>query len=342
MKKLDNKIVKAELKIYDKCPDEKKELINSYWDYHPDYEFKLLPSQVYMKFRITLKELHNTIETFSNMSLYLNCGYCDTVERNTYTSQTGFRHKVSLLRKLKNKKYKCEKCQAIEEKKDENQKLLESKEREAKQHKELMKKVKLLNQAVDEKKWENLSEFENVVLKNAIVLSNIAELKEYYFNQGIQPYKMLFSALRILEAENLILLEYDAWDKTKIEKYHIYGRLRDEYVYQPRVRNFDVENLSQQNSKQTNKIELTLSASLNQFHPDCPPLSTKFNPKEDIILKSGTEYVCNLYNQPNGEVSIKINPIENIKEIPIQISLDSLPPELRKQVEDFLRSSSDN
>ena len=60
-----------------------------------------------------------------------------------------------------------------------------------------------------------------------------------------------------------------------------------------------------------------------------------------MVLKSGIEYLCNLYNKPNGNVSITINATKKDRELPKHVKLDDLPAELRKQVEDYLRSVED-
>lgn len=205
----------------------------------------------------------------------------------------------------------------------------------------LAEKRNQLEKAVDRKKWKNLSEFENVVLKNAVLLNNFDELKKYYLNLGVQSYKKMFSALLILEAENLLVLEFDEWDKTKIVKYGIYWRLRENYEYQPKLQNLEnVIAKSETNSSQS-KLELTLSATINLYHPDCPPMGATFSVEDKVVFKPGEQYSCNLYNELNGGVSIKISKIKDIKELPTHIRLDALPTELRKQVEDYLRSTDE-
>lgn len=340
MENLNDKIVKVELEITDNVTNDQREIIEDYWAYNEyNYELNKLPSQITMKYRISQKELNDTVATFSDINLYIRCDYCDTVERNTFTSQKGFRRAIAQLKKLRGDKYKCVNCQAIEEAKIRNHQESESKERADKHYKMLVQKKNQLEKAVDRKKWKNLSEFENVVLKNAILLNNFEELKNYYLNLGIQSYKKMFSVLRILEAEGLLVLEFDEWDKTKIVKYEIYGRLRENYEYQPKLQN--VENViakSETNSSE-NKLELTLSATENQFHPDCPPLGATFNVNDTVVFKPGEQYSCNFSNELNGGVSIKISQVKDIKELPTHIRLDALPAELRKQVEDFLRSN---
>lgn len=340
MENLNDKIVKIELEITDSCTNDQREIINDYWAFNEhNYELNKLPSQITMKYRISQKELNDTVATLSDINLYIRCDYCNTVERNTFTSQSGYRNAMTHLKKLRGDKYQCKNCQTIEEAKIKNQRKAGSKEKADKHYKMLTEKRNQLEKAVDRKKWKNLSEFENVVLKNAILLNNFDELKKYYLHLGIQAYKKMFSVLRILEAEGLMVLEFDEWDKTKIVKYGIYGRLRENYEYQPKLQ--DVENViakSETNSSE-NKLELTLSATMNQYHPDCPPLGATFSVNDKVVFKPGEQYSCNLYNEPNGGVSIKISQVKDIKELPTHIRLNALPTELRKQVEDYLRSN---
>lgn len=337
MEDLNDKIVKIELEITDSCTNDQREIINDYWAFNEhNYELNKLPSQITMKYQISQKELNDTVASLSDINLYIRCDYCDTVERNTFTSQKGFRYAIAQLKKLRGDKYQCNNCQAIEDGKKINLQKSESKAKADKHYKMLTEKRNQLEKAVDRKKWKNLSEFENVVLKNAILLNNFDELKKYYLNLGIQSYKKMFSVLRILEAEGLLVLEFDDWEKTKIVKYGIYGRLRKNYEYQPKLQN--VENViakSETNSSE-NKLELTLSATENQFHPDCPPLGATFSVNDTVVFKPGEQYSCNLYNEKNGGVSIKIRQVKDIKELPTHIKLDALPNELRKQIEDYL------
>ena len=70
MENLNDKILKAELKILDNCPPDKKDIIQDYWDYNEsNYQLNKLPSQIAMKYRITHTELNNTVASYSNISL---------------------------------------------------------------------------------------------------------------------------------------------------------------------------------------------------------------------------------------------------------------------------------
>lgn len=343
MENLNDRIEKVEVEITDNCTNDQRELIKDYWAYNKDnYELNKLPSQITMKYRISQKELNDTIATFSDINLYIRCDYCDAVERNNFTSQTGFRHALAQLKKLRGKKYQCKSCQAIEEDRIKHRKESDSREKADKNDKMVAEKRNQLDKAVDRKKWKNLSEFENVVLKNAILLNNFDELKKYYLNLGVQSYKKMFSVLLMLEAESLLVLEFDSWDKTKIVKYGIYWRLRENYEYQPKLQNLENVIAKSETNSTGNKLELTLSATMNQYHPDCPPLSATFSVDDKVVFKPGKQYSCNLYNEPNGGVSIKIIQVKEIKELPTHIRLDALPTELRKQVEDYLRSNDDD
>lgn len=342
MEDLNDKIVKVELEITDNCTNDQREIIEDYWAFNEhNYELNKLPSQITMKYRISQKELNDTVATLSDINLYIRCDYCNTVECNTFTSQSGYRNAMTHLKKLRGDKYQCENCQTIEEAKIKNQRKAGSKEKADKHYKMLTEKRNQLDKAVDRKKWKNLSEFENVVLKNAILLNNFDELKKYYLNLGIQSYKKMFSVLRILEAEGLLVLEFDEWDKTKIVKYGVYGKLRKNYEYQPKLQNVENVIVKSETSSSQNKLELTLSATMNQYHPDCPPMGATFSVEDKVVFKPGEQYSCNLYNELNGGISLKISRVKDIKELPTHIRLDALPAELRKQVEDYLRSNDE-
>lgn len=116
MENLNDKIVKVELEITDSCTNDQREIIEDYWAFNEhNYELNKLPSQITMKYRISQKKLNDTIATLSDINLNIRCDYCDTVERNNFTSQSGYRNAMAQLKKLRGDKYQCKTCQAIEE-----------------------------------------------------------------------------------------------------------------------------------------------------------------------------------------------------------------------------------
>ena len=339
MKKIKDKIEQVELKIYDKCPESVKDIIHTYWEFDNNYVFNYSPTQVIEKYGLDKGKLIDTISEFSNLSIYLKCGTCNEIERNSFTSQTAFRNFSAKIRRLKNNKYKCRQCQAVEEEALNKAKLLDELERKRKRDRELAEKMRLLNQAVDEKRWENLTAFEDMVLKNAIILNDIRELNKYYIAQGVKARKMLDSAIKILAGENLIYLEFDSWDKSKIVGYRFLPRLIDEYSFQSKPNKVIYDKTNHRYNDKSNIVELHLTPAYNQIHPTSPAFDTTFKFEKDVIFKAGEEFSCQLINKIDGNVTIVIKPTESGKNKVKGLDLESLPKELRDQLLVHLKKS---
>lgn len=340
MENFKKNIKKVEKVISEDCPAEKKEIIQKYWDYDANYQFSKLPSQIARQYRINQTKLNATVSEFSYIIFSLNCQNCKTVERNHFTSQAPFRHIITELKKLGND-YKCKQCQANEDEKTGKKKQLSPRQKECRDNKVLVDKVKMIKIAIANKSWNTLNEFESLVLKKAIVFNNLVELKEYYYGMGDQYYKRLFSALRILDHENLLHLEYESSDKSRIKRYYLLGLLSKEFLLDYDAKHMNKNNPKEEASNPSHKLELTIPTSKEQ-DTKCPSFDTTFSVTENVVFKPREEYACNLYNEANGSISIKISQVKKVKEMPTQIRLDALPTELRKQVEDYLRNNDKN
>ena len=107
------------------------------------------------------------------------------------------------------------------------------------------------NIAIDNKVWENLSGFENGVLKNVIHLNDITELKKRYYSKGKECFKMVIAALHILKAENLLFLTTENMAHNKIENFQFLNRLEDEYNHIPKINSStSIGSSGQMNKKQ--------------------------------------------------------------------------------------------
>ncbi|MBO3097611.1 hypothetical protein [Gelidibacter pelagius] len=337
MKHLNEKLQKIELLISDDCPDKTKELIQEYWDHDSNYKFSEIPSQIRFKYRLKQKELNATINKFSKLILHIYCGTCKKTEPLPITSQTGFTDTIYHL-KRKNP-HKCEQCKTNEAEQRQNRIVSEQDEKQKAQREMVMQLIKDSNKAIDAKAWNNLSEFENTVLKHAIQLDSIVELKRYYYGQGSQSYKMLFTVLRLLEAEKLLFLDVDLDDKNIIKNYGFLDRLKDEYEYVKTQITIEDKVSNVASEKETNELNLKLTSNIDDENPNNPQYTSLFTVKEKVTLKPGDEFVCHLYHSENGEMYLKIASLESIKKLPAQIALHLLPIELRIQIEDYLKAN---
>lgn len=333
MENLDERIANIQLKISDDISQEHIEILRKYWEFDEDFKLVNQPTPMRKAIGMSQKELIDLVVAHSSMSFYLFCPDCNSMELQNPNSQTQFRGCVSILKKSYYR-FKCKHCQSLLFKQQEQQKILQEEERK----RELKEKLKEYHLAIDERAWQNLSAFENGVLKHAIQLNDIAELKKYYFGKGMQSYKMMFTALRILEAEKLVFLTMDNWNKNYIENYQYLPRLSAEYEFVQSNEQQNNTGSSVQMNNETKEIKFKLTVNKSQVHSDSPAHAGTVTFKEKIVIEPGEEYVFGLWNRSNEDLYLTMVPLENMENLPVQKRLQSLPIPIRKGVEDFLNS----
>lgn len=340
MKNIEDKIERVELKVYDKCPESMMDLMHDYWEFDEYYDFSNKPTKVAVSYDLSLGKLNDLIREFSNLSMYVKCGTCNEIERRSFVSQTSFRNFTNKIRKLEQGKHKCQQCQAIEDENLNKAKELRKSELRRREEMQWQEIMRLMQQAINEKRWEYLTPFENRVLKNAITFRDIKELNKYYINQGVRERKMLDSAMKILGSENLLLLTFDNWDKSKIVGYQFLPQLEDEYKFQKIYTDVESNSSVEDKSLSAEKLELILKPVKSAEVSSSSLFESKFKLEEDLILKAGTEYVCQLgkNHETNLTVIIKQSDLDK-KEIK-QVDLDVLPTVLKNQVIEYLRDTN--
>ncbi len=223
---------RVEIAVCDGCPDDLKELVQEYWDFDSNYNFKNRPTDIRKKYSALRVNIQVVVTKFSCISLYLNCDFCGTTERNKFSTQTPVKKCMDELHKCQNQ-YKCNHCQVKESEQIQNQIAIEAKVLADTEYKKSVEIYGKLNEAFKNERWNDLPLFLNMVLKNAIVINSLVELKKYYYGMGVYYYDMLIPVLRLLEAEHLVYLTYENQKQDKIKSYFILDKLRKEFYYQP-------------------------------------------------------------------------------------------------------------
>lgn len=330
---IQEKIANIQLKISNDISEEKIELLKKYWEYDENFNLVNQPTPLRDAMGMSQKDLLDLVAEHSTMSFYQFCRECNSMELQNPNSQTQFRSCVSSLKRFYDH-FMCEYCKKLKSQQIEQQNQIEL---EKKEH-ERKEKIKKYHVAISEKVWRNLSAFENGVLKHAIQLNGIAELKQYYFGKGMQAYKMMFTALRILEAEKLVFLTMDNRNKNFIKNYQYLPRLSAEYEFEQNKEQQTNKGSSVQMNNETNEIKFKLTVNKNQVHPDSPAHAGTVTFKEKIVIEPGEEYVFGLWNRANEELYLTMVPLEKMENLPIQKRLQSYPIPIRKGIEDFLNS----
>lgn len=333
-------INKLQLEISENCSEENKEIISKYWAYNSDYEFSVMPRKIMREYSLSQSELSKIVSRNSCLNFYLPCKCCNSFEFNTSMSQTSFKQTILTFRRKKSN-YKCQHCENLEWKQMQIQHKKVEEERERIEQEEEQRLIQAHNKAIDDKAWLKLSPFENAVLKHAIQLTDFNELKRYYYSKGKSSYSMMFSALRILAAENLLYINYE-WGSNRIKNYSILERLQNEYEFTSPSENISKNKSEVIFNNETNEIKFKLFIDKNQHHPDSPLYAGTVTFNEKIVIESGTEYIYGFWIRSNDDLYLTMTPLDNMNKLPNQRPISSLPILLRKGLEDFLNNMGRN
>ena len=321
------KIANIELHISDNCSEENKKILEYYWKME-NKDFKNLPSLVTKEFNITQNELNNLNTTYASLSLYLLCENCSSYEKHLAKSHFTYKHVISNHRRKHKYPIKCNHCIEVER---ENQRL----EFIRKKEEYILKQ----NSAIENKNWENLSNFERAVLGNCLEM-NFNQLKHHYGKLlGRDNFYDLIRALKTIEHQNLIEL-YKESDNSYIKGYHIENKLKahkEEIIFLEEVTESSVEIDSE-----TNEIKFKLTINENQQHPDQPIYAGTVTFNERIVIEPGIEYVFGQWQRANNNLYLTMIPIDNLEKTPTQRRVSKLPISIQKGVKDFLNNIGKN
>ena len=320
-------IANIELHISDNCSEENKKILEYYWKME-NKDFKNLPLSVRKEFNITQSELNKLNTTFASLSLYLLCENCSSYEKYYATSHYAYKSVISNHKRKYTYPFKCNHCKE-EERKNQRLEFIRKKE----------EYILRQNSAIENKNWENLSNFERAVLGNCLEM-NFNQLKHHYGRLlGRGNFYDLIRALKTIEHQNLIEL-YKESDNRYIKGYHIENKLiayKEEIIFLEEVTESSVEINSE-----TNEIKFKLTINENQQHPDQPMYAGTVTFNERIVIEPGIEYVFGQWQRANKNLYLTMMPIDNLEKTPTQRRVSKLPISIQKGVKDFLNNMSKN
>jgi hypothetical protein len=317
------KIANIQLHFSNNCSEENKKILELYWEMESK-DFKNPPSLVRKEFNITQGELNKLNATNAALSLYLLCNNCCSYEKHITTSQSAYKNILSTHRNRYSHPFNCDHC------KKEHQKNLQLEF--IRKEKELSEQ---LNTAIDNKNWENLTNFEKGILGNCLEM-NFNQLKHHYgrlLGQG--NFYKLIRALEAIENQYLIKLNREPYNHY-IKNYHIENRLRE---YKEKIVLVDkVPESSVEFNTETNELKFKLTINENQQHPDQPTHAGTVTFKERIVIKPGVEYIFGQWQRANNSLYLTMMPIDKLKKTANQKRIYKQPIPIRKGITDFLNN----
>ncbi|AUC84918.1 hypothetical protein CW731_06255 [Polaribacter sp. ALD11] len=324
------KITNIQLNISENCSEENKKIIQLYWELK-DTKFLNSPTFITNRFDISQSELNNLNKKFVEVSLHILCKNCTSYEKHKTTSQSSFAHVLNLQKGRYTDGFTCNHCK--EEERIQANLVYQKKKNELNEK---------LNNAIENKNWENLSNFDKAVLKHALEI-NFNDLKNYYGSKlGPENFKQLIKALYNIENQNLLILHKDSWNNY-ITNYEYVAKLvacKDEIIISKSKEN-QPENSVTINTE-TNGLKFKLTINEFQNHPDSPKFAGLVTFKQKIVIEPDVEYVFGQWQRANDQLYLTLIPKENMDKLPTQKRISNTPISLQKGITDFLNNMGKN
>lgn len=325
------------------CPKEIIEPAKMYFDLNDSFEFKFTIDSVKSKFDIKDKDIAS-IRKYSNLIYEIYCDRCEALKKQFVSNKTEFNN---ISRYSYYRPNICKECKEIEE--ELKQKELEKQRQKLKEEQEKKNQeiVQNLKKAINEKSWRNLNPFQFEVLKNCLSFNSFNELKQFYWNKNPTPqdFKKLFSALRILASENLIIIETE-FDRFRgydiITGFKYLDRLKAEFEYnykkdeKPKVKNKPSQKNENKESVNVLKMRLTVNDCSN--HPDSPLYAGTINFEEKVVINPGVNYTFAQWKRGDGDLYFTLVPTSEIEKLPVQKTLSQEPKAVQEHITNFLNT----
>ena len=325
------------------CPKEIIEPAKMYFDLNDSFEFKFTIDSVKSKFDIKDKDIAS-IRKYSNLIYEIYCDRCEAFKKQFASNKTEFNN---VYRYSYYKPNICKECKEIEE--ELKQKELEKQQQKLREEQEKKKQeiVQNLNKAINEKAWRNLNPYQFEVLKNCLSFNSFNELKQYYWNKNPTPqdFKKLFSALKILASENLIIIETE-FDRFRgydiITGFKYLERLKAEFEYNYKKKDTSKvkSNPTQENQDKeiVNALKMRLTINDCSNHPDSPLYAGTIRFKEKIVIEPNIDYTFAQWKRSNDDLYFTLVPKAEIEKLPVQKTLSQEPKILQEHLTDFLNN----
>lgn len=324
MEDREEKIVNLQLLVDENCTEKEKEIINFYWALE-DFEFINTLKQLKERFEISQVEMSKIISRQSELSFYMYCESCNSYENQLATSRTKYLEIIKLKsQKSYNHSYSCNHCAEIE------------RDKVAKAKMEAKKKfLQKFEKAIDDKNWNNLSNYEREILIDCLQM-DFKKLKQKYGGGfGNQSFIQLIKTLEKIDDQNLILLLRNERNNY-ISEYQYLPRL-SEFKDEIKVPKKITESYSKTN-KDSNELRFKLTINDNQHHPDSPLHAGTVTFKERIVIEPGVEYIFGMWQRAKENLYLTMTPIENLDKLPRQKRICDQPITLQKGISDFLNN----
>lgn len=331
MENQNKKIANPQLFISENTTPREKEILLEYWEFKSN-ELVNKPKSVKEKFNLSTTDLNKLISNHAVFSFYVFCSECNSYEKQEAKSQTTYN---DIMRQLYSRNYivfKCDNCETERLKQIEHEKSVK--------HEKLINRMRL---AVENKNWEQLTEFESSVLSKCLEI-RFEKLKRHFGKiLGQQKFILLIRALERIEELDLLSIQRNGYYNNYIISYEplpILNNHKHEFQVTEKAKKEPANHQIDTGSIDTLKFKLTIDEFSD--HIDKPKYSGLVKFSKKIVIEPNVDYVFGQWRRSNNELYLTLTPLDKMNNLPKQNRINDLPVTLQKGIRDFLNTMGKN
>ncbi len=284
-------------------------LISDYWENNFG-EFKFSLNELSEKYSLKPHLITKIIKEKSEVLKEYKCFGCQEP------------YKVKIETKGKWNPY-SELCSNCESERKRRQKEFEIEQQRIREEEERNKRAEIENvflQAISEKRWLNLNQYELEILKQIIQLKELKLIKKEVYNGNFYD-KQVWTAVNKLHNLGLIFIRRDDYSNY-VHSFEFSESLESEIS--EKINTNIVDYLSFSLVKKASRTEIRQ-----------PHYSGTFTLQSDVVLKAGEKYIYGGWEQTDGSINLKFTSIREIEKRTIQSDIEKEPEHISSVLNDF-------
>lgn len=312
-----NKIV-----FFNECPENLRELIESYWELDEMMFFKKKPKMLLELLPdLTLARIIEYVGKYSKLTFYAYCENCNSYEYQEVFTQSSFVTKTKM-HKSKKISFQCRHCELTDQLEEINENIRQAKILELK-----------ANQAIEEERWKLLNGFQYELLHQCVDKDFWKLKNSYWYKLGKGGYKKLFIEMEHLAKLDLIVIYRDSITDY-ITGYKCFDCVKENVQDLPFI--LKVDNSSSTNLKsKKHSIQVRIDDSL-KFDENLL-FSGVFELQERIILEPNLDYSIKSNRRDDEVLDVILEIKREIVAIVEDLERSYSPIKLEDGVKNFLK-----
>ncbi len=346
------KVGYIKLQLESNCTNTETNILQEYWEI-VDGKFAIKDTNILLeKYNYTRGELTKLTKSKSKLLVFVFCKNCNSYELKEVCSRTEYQECLRTYEYIHYTRQEkiCDYCQTI--KQEERRKRQEAENKHKKIEEEKRKKLQeiedrrkkeeertRLNKAIEDKKWQLLSDFEKDVLCRCLQ-ANFHDVRRFFVQKRGQKSDVFINAIRELELLDLITIRRDY--EGNIRGHNFLPKLKEfkDEIETSIVVIKEQQNKIERNSTNSLKFKLTINDISN--NPYRPKFAGVITFKEEIVLHPNIEYTFGAWERENENLYLTLIPTEDLERIPTQNKVSNKPEHIQKIILDNFNNLGKN